>query len=42
LKDVTREQVELVSSALETNPNLRLVQRWRMIEQKTAMAMPSL
>jgi hypothetical protein len=42
LKDATKEQVELVSKALETNPNLRLVQRWRMIEQKTAMAMPSL
>jgi len=42
LKEATKEQVELVSRALETNPNLRLVQRWRMIEQKTAKAMPSL
>jgi hypothetical protein len=42
LKNATNEQVELVCKALETNPNLRLVQRWRMIEQKTAMPMPSL
>jgi hypothetical protein len=42
LKEATKDEVELVSKALETNPNLRLVQRWRMIEQKTAMAMPSL
>jgi len=42
LKEATKDEVELVSKALETNPNLRLVQRWRMIEQKTGMAMPSL
>lgn len=42
LKAATKDEVELVSKALETNPNLRLVQRWRMIEQKTAKAMPSL
>jgi hypothetical protein len=42
MKETTKEQVALVSKALETNPNLRLVQRWRMIEQKTAKAMPSM
>lgn len=37
LKTATQEQVELVSNALETNPNLRLVQRWRMIERPELM-----
>ncbi len=41
LKKATNEQVALVSTALETNPNLRLVQRWRMIEEKMTRKMPS-
>jgi hypothetical protein len=42
LQTATKEEVELVSNSLETNPNLRLVQRWRMIDLPDPKTMPSL